>query len=107
MGEDSCQLILNRRSDSKELLSNGGNYMCQDGIVLPKNSWTCLEMFYDGPAGEVRVFVAGTESSALHATDWGPYNYGMFKFGFENYNSVMRNIWYDDLAIAPQRIGCH
>lgn len=107
VGEHTCQLELNRRSDDKELLSNGGKYMCMGGIVLAKNTWYCLETFYNGPGREVRVFVAGTESAPLHATDWGPYNYGMFKFGFENYSSPMRNMWYDDVAIAPQRIGCH
>ncbi|MEO5768114.1 MAG: hypothetical protein ABIS92_07155 [Polyangia bacterium] len=107
VGEHTCQLELNRRSDDKELLSNGGKYMCMGGIVLAKNTWYCLETFYNGPGREVRVFVAGTESAPLHATDWGPYNYGMFKFGFENYSSPMRTMWYDDVAIAPQRIGCH
>ena len=107
VGEHTCQLELNRRSDDKEVLSNGGNYVCMGGIVLAKNSWYCLETFYNGPGHEVRVFVSGTESTALHVTDWGPYSYGMFKFGFENYSSPMRTMWYDDVAIAPQRIGCH
>ena len=43
---------------------------------------------------------------ALHVTDWGPYAYDMFKFGFENYSGTPRTLWYDDVAIASQQIGC-
>jgi hypothetical protein len=107
VGEHECQLELNRKSDDKELLSNGGTYQCSGGVVFAKNAWVCLEAFFSGTGREVRVFVAGVETTPLHVTDWGPYTYGMFKFGFENYSSPARNMWYDDIAIAPQRIGCH
>jgi hypothetical protein len=106
VGEHVCQLELNRSSDDKELLSNGGDYNTCKGIAFAPNTWNCLETFYDGPNKEVRVFVNGAEVTPLHATDWGPYTYTMFKFGFENYSSPMRNMWYDDVAIATQRIGC-
>jgi hypothetical protein len=106
VGEHSCQLELNRKSDDKELLSNGGTYACSGGIVFAKDTWNCLEISYDGPNKEVRVFVNSVESTALHVTDWGPYAYSMFKFGFENYGSGKRNMWYDDVAIAAERIGC-
>lgn len=109
VGEHSCQLELNRRSDDKELLTDapdGGVYQCSGGIVFAPNTWYCLEGFYDGPRSEVRVFVDGIEATTLHVTDWGPYAYDMFKFGFENYSSPSRTMWYDDIAIASQRIGC-
>ncbi|MGC4093728.1 MAG: hypothetical protein QM756_38675 [Polyangiaceae bacterium] len=110
VGEHSCQLELNRKSDDKEILSNAvngvSNYMCSGGITFKKDTWYCLEVYYDGPGKEVRVFVDNTESTALHVTDWGPYTYGMFKFGFENYSGTARNLWYDDVAIATTRIGC-
>jgi hypothetical protein len=110
IGEHSCQLEINRKTDDKEILSDAVNgnsmYMCSGGIAPMKNTWYCLEVFYDGPNSTVRVFVDGTESTALHVTDWGPYTYDMFKFGFENYGGTARNIWYDDVAIATQRIGC-
>jgi hypothetical protein len=31
----------------------------------------------------------------------------MFKFGFENYGGTTRNLWYDDVVIAPQQVGCN
>jgi hypothetical protein len=110
IGEHSCQLEINRKTDDKEILSDAVNgnsmYMCSGGIAPMKNTWYCMEVFYDGPNSTVRVFVDSTESTALHVTDWGPYTYDMFKFGFENYGGTARNIWYDDVAIATQRIGC-
>ena len=74
IGEHECQLEHNRKSDDKELLSNGGTYQCSGGIVLAKNAWTCLEAFFNGPSREVRVFVAGAETvgGALTARTWPP-----------------------------------
>jgi hypothetical protein len=110
IGEHSCQVELNRSSDDKEILSDAVNgtsaYMCSGGITFAAGTWYCLEVFYDGPRSEVRVFVDSNEVTALHVTDWGPYTYDIFKFGFENYSGSPRGIWYDDVAIAPQRIGC-
>jgi hypothetical protein len=110
IGEHSCQLEINRRSDDKEILSdavNGtSNYTCAGGTTFAPNTWYCLETFYDGPNKTVRVFVNGSEVTGLHVTDWGPYTYDMFKFGFENYSGTTRNLWYDDVVIASQQVGC-
>jgi hypothetical protein len=111
VGEHSCQLELNRASDDKEILSdamNGtSNYTCAGGITFMPNTWYCLQTFYDGPNSTVRVFVNSTEVTALHVTDWGPFTYDMFKFGFENYGGTGRNRWYDDVVIAPTQVGCN
>ncbi|XXX74485.1 hypothetical protein WMF30_43245 [Sorangium sp. So ce134] len=106
IGEHQCQLELNRKSDDAEKLSNGGMYMCSGGVKLVANTWYCLEFYYDGPGREVRVFVDGTEANALHVTDWGPYDYKLFKFGFEKYHGGNKSIWYDDLALGAERAGC-
>jgi hypothetical protein len=110
IGEHECQLELNRKSDDKEILSDavGGvsNYVCSGGVTFSPATWYCVETLYDGPNSTVRVFVDGAEVTALHVTNWGPHMYDMFKFGFENYSGTSRNLWYDDIAIAPQQIGC-
>jgi hypothetical protein len=105
IGEHQCQLELNRKSDDKELLSNGGQYTCSGGVKLLADTWYCLEFLYDGPGSETRVFVDGSEITELHA-DWGPYEYKVFKLGFEKYHGAAKTLWYDDLALAPERIGC-
>lgn len=106
IGEHQCQLELNRNTDDKELLSNGGQYMCQGGVKLLKDTWYCLEFYYDGPGQETRVFVDGTEVTALHTTDWGALDYKIFKLGFEKYHGAAKTLWYDDLAIASQQLHC-
>lgn len=106
IGEHQCQLELNRNTDDKELLSNGGQYMCEGGVKLLKDTWYCLEFYYDGPGQETRVFVDGTEVTALHTTDWGSYEYKIFKLGFEKYHGDSKTLWYDDLALAAEQLHC-
>ncbi|WP_437994538.1 hypothetical protein [Sorangium sp. So ce145] len=106
IGEHQCQLELNRKSDDKEMLSNGGMYMCSGGVKLVANTWYCLEFHYDGPGRSVSVFVDGAEVNAMHVTDWGPYDYKLFKFGFEKYHGGAKTMWYDDLALHSERVGC-
>jgi hypothetical protein len=109
VGEHECQLEINRMVGDTEILSDavdgGSNYVCAGGVVLVPGTWYCLETFYDGPNSTVRVFVNGSET-ALHTTSWGPFAYDMFKFGFENYSGTPRTIWYDDVAIATEQVGC-
>jgi hypothetical protein len=104
IGEHMCQLELNRNTDDKELLSNGGQYMCTGGIKLAKDTWYCLEFYY-GPT-ETRIFVDNQEVAALHTTDWGPYDYKIFKLGFEKYHGQAKTLWYDDLALASEQVHC-
>jgi hypothetical protein len=105
IGEHQCQLELNRNTDDKELLSNGGQYMCSGGVKLVKDTWYCLEFLYDGPGNQTRVFVDNTEVMALKA-DWGPYEYKIFKLGFEKYHGAEKTLWYDDLALGSEQIHC-
>lgn len=106
IGEHMCQLELNRNTDDKELLSNGGMYMCSGGVKLAKDTWYCLEFYYDGQGGETRVFVDNQEVVALHTTDWGKLDYKIFKLGFEKYHGQAKTLWYDDLALASEQLHC-
>jgi polysaccharide lyase-like protein len=110
IGEHECQLEINRKSDDKEILSDavGGNsnYTCAGGVSFTHGVWYCLEIFYDGPNSTVQVYVDNNEVSGLNVTNWGPYNYDLFTFGFENYGGTSRDVWYDDVAIAKHQIGC-
>jgi hypothetical protein len=106
IGEHECQLELNRNTDDKELLSNGGMYACQGGVKLVKDTWYCLEFYYDGPGQETRVFVDGSEVLPLHTRDWGTYDYKILKLGYEKYQGGPKTLWYDDLAIAAEQLHC-
>ena len=74
---------------------------------LPKNTWHCIEISYDGQARHQQLFVDGTLQ--IDASNY-PMTVGtglkVFKFGFLQYHGPARNVWYDDVAVAPQRIPC-
>ena len=105
IGEHREQLEINRKSDDAEILSSG-DYNSLDGATqLAPNTWYCLEFLFDGPNKEVRVWVDGDPVMNLHTTEWGA-NYQTFKFGYERYHGPDKTLWYDDLALGTQRIGC-
>ena len=42
----------------------------------------------------------------LHRTDWQQENYDVLRFGYEKYAGPDADIWFDDLAVGNERIGC-
>lgn len=111
VGEHSCQLEINKLPGDTEILSDttgpdggAGNYVCSGGIAFTANTWYCVETFFDGPNSTVHVYVDGMDTT-LVATNWGPFTFDAFKFGFE-LSGPLRNVWYDDIVLAPQRVGC-
>lgn len=82
------------------------------GVQLPAGQWHCVETFFDGKAHELRVWFDGTEVTGLHTTDWDKGlktwspQYGKAFFGFETYHAEQDEVWYDDIIIGTQRIGC-
>lgn len=83
-----------------------------NGIQFVPEQWHCVEAFFDGTEHEVRVWFEGNEVSRLHTKDWGNNlthwspTYQVARFGFETYHGEQAELWYDDVAIGSQRIGC-
>ena len=69
--------------------------------VLPENTWYCVEMSYDGTGRVQQLFVNGTQ--LINATSYpaGARAFKNFKFGFESFHGPARQMWYDDVAVAP------
>jgi hypothetical protein len=85
--------------------TSGTNPNGQPGTRLPDNTWTCMEALFDGATGAVQVFVEGDE--IIDATGWQPpIAYQSFRFGYLRFSSPARDVWMDDVIIAPSRIGC-
>lgn len=105
IGEHRQQLEINRRSDDAELLSSGDYNSLEGAVQLQPDVWYCLEFRYDGPGREVQIWVDGVEVESLHATDWGA-DYATFKLGYERYHGPDKTLWYDDLALDVDRVGC-
>jgi hypothetical protein len=82
------------------------------GVQLQAAEWHCVEAFFNGAEHELRVWFDGNEISGLHATDWKANlstwspQYAKAWFGFETYHGEQDELWYDDIIIGTQRIGC-
>jgi hypothetical protein len=105
VAEQYCQVLLNFNDNL--MLSNGGTAACSaGGKVVTKNAWHCMEAFFDGTNGDVRVFSDGVEVITTLAWSMAKLNYASFEFGFWEYSGPSRTMWYDDVVVAPTRINC-
>ncbi len=88
------------------------------GFQFEADTWYCLEAYFGGgTASEFRVWVDGAELADMHVTDfqgseggaartsWAP-SYTVLKIGAQDYDANLGSIWYDDVVIATQPVGC-
>jgi hypothetical protein len=73
--------------------------------VLPANTWHCVEVSFDGPNRIQQLFVNGMQ--LINAPDYPATTraFTFFKFGLVLFHGPDRQMWYDDVAVAPTRIG--
>jgi hypothetical protein len=82
------------------------------GVQLQAGKWHCVEAFFNGAQHELRAWFDGNEVGGLHTTNWNANlkswspRYARAWFGFETYHGEQDELWYDDIAIGTQRIGC-
>jgi len=104
VGEQYCQVVLNYLDDV--VPSVGGSAACgSGGVTLAKDTWHCMEGFFDGENGAAQVFSDG--DLVLEKSGWPAMSYQAFVFGFISFHGPPRTIWYDDVAAGPERIGCN
>ena len=108
LGEDYQMLMYTVMGDAHGALSNANYYNdgMLPGVQFSSQTWTCLEVLLDSKKPEIDVWVAGTEIPDLHHTDYPLDDYDDLKFGFEKYAGPALDVWYDDIAIGTQPIGC-
>ena len=107
IGEMNAMLMYTIMGDGHGALSNQNFYNDgKPGVVFAPSTWVCLEVLLDRGKPEIDVWVDGTEVPDLHHTDWALDNYDSIRFGFEKYAGPGIDIWYDDIAIGTERIGC-
>ena len=82
-------------------LDNGTN-----PYTLPKDTWYCIELSFDGMGRVQKLFIDGEQK--IEATDYpaAEKTFSVFKFGYNALHGTERQLWYDDVAVAPTRIGC-
>jgi hypothetical protein len=83
-------------------LESGGT----NPMTLLSETWHCIELSFDGRSRVQLLYVDGVEQ--INATDYpsAEMNFSVFKFGYNALHSTERQIWYDDMAVGPTRIGC-
>ena len=86
---------------------------------LRLNQWVCLEwQIHVGTQGAIRVWVDDVEDPDLYipadtslvAPDSGEGTVVVAGLGFFTDQAVTfssYDVWFDDIAVSPQRIGCH
>ena len=120
MGGQDAVLVYNRQSDDATLpvLSPTG---VGESVVLAADQWTCLEFRVDEVAGTIDTWVDGSEIAGLvengtavpdvstqwlsRAGGWKP-QLADLRLGWESYSGQTMTLWFDDVALAAQRIGC-
>jgi len=114
VGEQNHMLMMTVAGDSHAYLSNQNFYNDgKPGVVFPAGAWTCFEMSFDPASTTLDVWVNGTEVPDMHPTNITLDTYDALRFGFEKYagldadaGAATLDLWYDDVAIGTQRIGC-
>lgn len=71
--------------------------------TLPANTWLCMEAHYNGASGDVQIFADG--ALLIDAAGYRPLSYQSFRIGYMRYNDD-RTVRYDDVVVAPSRVGC-
>jgi hypothetical protein len=73
---------------------------------LSANEWHCVEARYDGAAGQVEIFADG-EQFINEQSGTVQLNIRSFRLGYMEFHGGARSVWYDDVVIAPNRVGCN
>lgn len=119
VGGQDMVLMYNRESDDATLpvMSPTGT---GESVALAANTWTCIESHFDETAGTIDTWVDGKEIAGLvengtpvpdvstqwlSQAGWKP-TLADFRIGWESYSGQTMTLWFDDVALASQRIGC-
>jgi len=119
MGGQSEILMWNRESDDATLpeLSPTG---IAASVKLTPLSWTCIEFMVDGAQRSLSTWVDGVAVPGLQIegeptpdvdaqwkrkADWAP-RLSDVKWGWESYGGSANTLWFDDVALSTQRLGC-
>jgi hypothetical protein len=76
-------------------------------VQFAAGAWNCVEVLFDSPNTTLDTWVNGQEIPSLHATDWKIEAFNVLRFGFEQYQGPATELWYDDIAVGTQKIGCN
>jgi hypothetical protein len=119
MGGQSQILMWNRESDDATLpaLSPAGIAL---STRITAGRWTCIEFRIDPAGSALQTWVDGVAVGGLaidttptpevdepwdRRSNWHP-QLTDFRLGWESYAGQSDTLWFDDVALSPQPIGC-
>ncbi len=76
------------------------------GTTLTAGTWHCIEGSFDGTQGNFQIFADGTQVLTQTGIAAAKQTFSALRFGYREYHPHDRTVWYDDLVVAPQRVGC-
>jgi hypothetical protein len=74
--------------------------------MLAANTWHCVETRFDGAAGDVEVFADGQAIISALGDPQFQFVVRTFRIGTLQFHAP-RNVWFDDVVLDTQRIGCN
>ncbi|HTV24421.1 MAG TPA: hypothetical protein VMG12_37270 [Polyangiaceae bacterium] len=102
--EQGNQVLLN--SNDQLFSAAGAGFPMAAGPTLEADTWHCLEGFFDGPSGDVQIFADG--AALIDAPGYRSVTYQTFRFGYLQFpGGAPRSVWFDDVVVASDRIGCN
>jgi hypothetical protein len=108
--EEDCELGVNindsRYGSNGTTNQPGCPTVAPLGTTLAATTWHCIEGFFDGTQGDFKVFANGTQVIAQTGITGAKQNFSALRFGYREYHPHDRTVWYDDVVVAPQRVGC-
>ncbi|APR85006.1 secreted hydrolase [Minicystis rosea] len=120
MGGQGKAMMWNRESDDATLPAISPAGLAQSVQPTP-SQWYCVEFLVDGELGHIQTWVDGQDVPGLHE-DGTPtpdidqqwltkpgYQPSLtdYRLGWESYAGQDMTLWFDDVALAAQRIGCN
>jgi hypothetical protein len=100
--EQGNQVLLNRNDQLYS--ANGPGFPQGNGPTLAAGTWHCMEALFDGGSGDVEIYANG--DLLINAPGYNQVSYQTFRFGYLSFNDA-RTLWYDDVVVAPNRVGCN
>jgi hypothetical protein len=73
--------------------------------TLPAMTWECVEISYDGTGKEQQLFVNNVQLIDAKGYPANTEALTYFKFGFNALHGPARQVWFDDVVVAPARMG--
>ncbi len=120
MGGQNGALQWNRQSDDATLPAQSPAGVALS-VPLPTNQWECVEFEVNEAQGAMRTWLNGNEVPGLHLDNvptqdvdaqwlqnrqnWRPALTDL-RLGWESYSGGDDTLWFDDIAIGTQQIGC-